>query len=160
MVGWANTQGTGQISLPVHKQSALCQLISDCFWLSPVGTASASTISPQLTASSTTQLRVSWRPGVAWSGGGNVLQPTAASDTVVCRHAIALESPCHVTSAWTGVRQGDGISPILFNFALEEALKKIKGMPEGVKLGDKFNILAFADDVAILAERKRDLNRL
>lgn len=60
----------------------------------------------------------------------------------------------------TGVRQGDGISPILFNIALEEALQKVKSSEVGIKIGKKINILAFADDVAILAHTKQDLEDL
>lgn len=60
----------------------------------------------------------------------------------------------------TGVRQGDGISPTLFNIAIEGALQKIKNLKRGVKLGIDLNILAFADDVVILSERMGDLSML
>lgn len=60
----------------------------------------------------------------------------------------------------TGVRQGDGMSPMLFNIALEEALQKVKSSDIGIKIGKTFNILAFADDVAIMAHKKDDLREL
>lgn len=57
----------------------------------------------------------------------------------------------------TGVRQGDGLSPILFNIALEEALKEVNKTNLGIKIIKNISVLAFADDVVILAENKRDL---
>ena len=59
----------------------------------------------------------------------------------------------------TGVRQGDGLSPILFNIAIEEALEKVAEMDLGIKTGTKINVLAFADDVAILAERFKNVDK-
>lgn len=60
----------------------------------------------------------------------------------------------------TGVRQGDGTSPILFNIALEEALKRVKASNLGIHIGKTVNILAFADDVVIMAEKNEDLINL
>lgn len=60
----------------------------------------------------------------------------------------------------TGVRQGDGTSPLLFNIALEEALKKVKASTTGIHIGKTFNILAFADDVVIMAENIDELSQL
>lgn len=57
----------------------------------------------------------------------------------------------------TGVRQGDGLSPLLFNISLEEALQKVKELHLGLKLGTHVNILAFADDVVLMAEKEEDL---
>jgi hypothetical protein len=60
----------------------------------------------------------------------------------------------------SGVRQGDGLSPILFNIAIEEALQKITNRNEGIKIGSVINTLAFADDVVIFAEKIDDLSQL
>lgn len=60
----------------------------------------------------------------------------------------------------SGVRQGDGLSPILFNIAIEEAMQIISQIDLGVKVGAKVNILAFADDVVILAESFEDVKTL
>lgn len=60
----------------------------------------------------------------------------------------------------TGVRQGDGVSPLLFNLALEEALQEVRQTEAGITIGTKINVLAFADDVAIMAESKEELKVL
>ncbi|KAL1452545.1 hypothetical protein WDU94_006766 [Cyamophila willieti] len=57
----------------------------------------------------------------------------------------------------TGVRQGDGISPLLFNIVLEKALKKTSQMDKGINIGTVINLLAFADDIVLIAEKKEDL---
>ncbi|KAI5715018.1 hypothetical protein M8J77_009060 [Diaphorina citri] len=57
----------------------------------------------------------------------------------------------------TGVRQGDGISPLLFNIVLEKTLRKTKSVDKGVNFGPTINLLAFADDIVLLAEKEEDL---
>lgn len=57
----------------------------------------------------------------------------------------------------TGVRQGDGLSPTLFNIALEEALQKVNKANGGINIGKKINVLAFADDVVVISESLEDL---
>lgn len=58
----------------------------------------------------------------------------------------------------TGVRQGDGLSPLLFNCALEKVVREWeKTASGGIRLGSvsrdiKIKCLAFADDMALLAE--------
>lgn len=44
---------------------------------------------------------------------------------------------------------------LLFNLMLDQTLKKIKIEQGGINVGGKINVLAFADDIAIIAENKR-----
>jgi len=49
-----------------------------------------------------------------------------------------------------GLKQGDALSPLFFNFALEYAIKRVKVSQDGLKLNGTHQLLAYADDVNIL----------
>ena len=55
----------------------------------------------------------------------------------------------------TSLKQGDPLSPILFNLALQKAIHGIKMVSSGIKIAkEQLSILAYADDIALIGKMK------
>ena len=60
----------------------------------------------------------------------------------------------------TGLKQGDPLSPMLFNLVLQKAIQSIKMVPSGIKIGkEQLNILAYADDIALIGKNEIEIRK-
>jgi hypothetical protein len=58
------------------------------------------------------------------------------------------------------VRHGDSLSPLLFNFVMNDIIKNSKDK-KGYRMGNKeVNIIFYADDAVLIAGREENLQRL
>jgi hypothetical protein len=51
-----------------------------------------------------------------------------------------------------GLKQGDALSPLFFNFALEYGIMKVQEMQVGLKLSGTSKLLVYTDDVNLLGD--------
>jgi hypothetical protein len=79
------------------------------------------------------------------------------SDAVVRTSAGVSETRI---SCNAGTKQGDPLSPLLFNWYINDLLTELNQVVKGVSVGENVvRVLAYADDIAVLAEEEDDLQR-
>jgi hypothetical protein len=57
------------------------------------------------------------------------------------------------------LKQGDALSPLLLNFALECAIRKVQENQVGLKLNETHQLVAYDDDVNLLRDNIATLNK-
>jgi hypothetical protein len=57
------------------------------------------------------------------------------------------------------VKQGDALTPLLFNFALEYVITMVLEYQVGLKLNRTHQLLVYADDVHLLRDNTDTINR-
>jgi len=61
----------------------------------------------------------------------------------------------------TRSKQGDSLSPILFNLAMQKVIQNIQMVPGGIKIGkEQLNVLAYADDIVLLGKNEIEIRQL
>jgi hypothetical protein len=58
-----------------------------------------------------------------------------------------------------GLKQGDALSPLLFNFVLEYTIRNVQETQVELKLNGAHQLLAYADDVNLLGDNMDTIKR-
>jgi len=64
-----------------------------------------------------------------------------------------------VFSVWNGLKQGDALLPLLFNFALECAIRRVQINQNALQLNGTHQLLVYADNVNMLGGSVRTLKK-
>ncbi|KRX33447.1 Retrovirus-related Pol polyprotein from type-2 retrotransposable element R2DM, partial [Trichinella murrelli] len=87
-----------------------------------------------------------------------ITQMVTGSSTIIKGDGGALSNRIEINQ---GVRQGDPISPLLFNAVMDELVERLQLTGEGFKLkGVEVTTLAFADDVTLISRSHRGIEKL
>ena len=58
-----------------------------------------------------------------------------------------------------GLKQGDALSPLVLNFALEYAIRRVQINRIGLELNGKHQLLVYADDINMLGENLQTVRK-
>jgi hypothetical protein len=58
-----------------------------------------------------------------------------------------------------GLKQGDALTPLLFNFYLQYAIRKVQEHQVGLKLNGTHRLLAYVDDMNLLEDNIDTINK-
>ena len=59
-----------------------------------------------------------------------------------------------------GIRQGDSLSPLVFNIVMNEIIKNLRDLQGYPLVDENVNTICYADDATLIADNEEDLQRL
>ena len=61
----------------------------------------------------------------------------------------------------TGLKQGDFLSPILLNLALQKVIQSVKMVLSGIKIGkEQLSVLPYADNIILIGKNEIEIRQL